>query len=258
MENINNETALPKVMPLPAGKAIFVWCNNPETGYCYLKISLDEIVSVVYSESKRQCAVLVCNDIDEKVIDTAVTLEEISAYLPKGQFVHTRWNEFVNLMRVDKIQENVLYCKRQAFYIEKRFADTVFADLTLVDIHTPSTEASRMCYEESLYIRDGECYVRADFRYIKWITSFHNYCDIHVTNHKNPFCSIFTLSKWMQYLPAEHFLRINRSNIVNVHCVDKISSTALYIQGTEFVVPRQNKHVVNEFFHIVQRIKTGL
>ncbi|CAK7039025.1 MAG: hypothetical protein BACD_02054 [Bacteroides rodentium] len=25
MENINNETALPKVMPLPAGKAIFVW-----------------------------------------------------------------------------------------------------------------------------------------------------------------------------------------------------------------------------------------
>lgn len=258
MKNSMNETALPKVFPFSAEKAIFVWCDDPERDYCHVKILLDEIVSVVYSEGKRQCTLLLCTADTEKEIDTVVTLEEISAYLPKDQFVRIRWNELVNLVKVDKIQENVLYCKRKSFYMDKRFADNVLAGLTLADMHTRVSEANRMYYHEAIYIRDGECYVRVEFRHIEWITSYHNYCDIHVTNRKNPICSVFSLRKWMQYLPADHFLRINRSNIINVHCVDKISSGSYYIQGTELVVPRQHRRIISEFFHLVRRSKDRL
>ena len=108
-------------------------------------------------------------------------------------------------------------------------------------------------HHDSIFLRVGECYRRVRINEIMWIESYHNYCDVHVKGCAKPYCSVFSLTAWLKILPADGFVRVHRSLIINTNYVDRLDEKTLYIGAHAFKVPKAHRHVIHECFPIFQR-----
>ncbi|MCX4291273.1 MAG: LytTR family DNA-binding domain-containing protein [Odoribacter sp.] len=112
------------------------------------------------------------------------------------------------------------------------------------------------------YVTDG-FFVKAwnnDFkvkiRYadIVWIEAMNNYSHVHLRDSRY-ITLAYNLGKLEAFLPVRYFARINRSEIINIHCVDKYCGNSLHIGSHLFLVSESfRKYTFSCFNELVKKV----
>jgi two-component system response regulator LytT len=101
--------------------------------------------------------------------------------------------------------------------------------------------------EESLLIKDGHAMAQIYFADILWLEAEGNYTLLHTSNNKKHLVRS-VITDLHQQLPANDFLRIHRSFVVNKKSITEIRSTHVVINGREIPVGRTYKKTLDEQF----------
>lgn len=95
--------------------------------------------------------------------------------------------------------------------------------------------------EANLYIRQGDSFKRILWKDILYIEGMQNYVRLHF-NDKSMIVHQ-TMTSLEQMLPCKTFLRIHRSYIVNVNCIDSVSGNRVFINGKELPVSTAKREI---------------
>ena len=116
-------------------------------------------------------------------------------------------------------------------------------ELTLSRMDEVTTEkeedASSFLLEDRLFIRDNERMTKILIRDILYIEADRNYSQVHTTKKK--YVMAVTLKNLENRLPANHFLRVHRSYIVNCAHIDSISELYAVIGKTQIPLSKTLK-----------------
>ena len=107
---------------------------------------------------------------------------------------------------------------------------------------------------EGFFIRKGEYHCKILYADILWLNASNNYCEIHQNDGKT-FCVIYPLVKVEKFLPADLFIRIHRSYIVNIHAVDRFVGNMLYIGKQRLDVSRPYRKEVFSCFDVLEECR---
>jgi DNA-binding LytR/AlgR family response regulator len=95
------------------------------------------------------------------------------------------------------------------------------------DIEADDTCISPFVQSDSIYVRRNEKMIKILINDIYYFEADRNYCKIYA---KGKECLlVMTLKEINDRLPAEHFLRIHRSFIINLSHVDEVAGTHVVI-----------------------------
>lgn len=108
-------------------------------------------------------------------------------------------------------------------YLVKPFEFSRFAKAVL-KLKNRSSEAPAST-EDALFLKDNTTIHRIDLARLHYIESQGNYASF-VFEEAKPILSLITLSKLLTLLP-DHFVRIHRSYIVNLHAIRQIDGNQL-------------------------------
>lgn len=84
---------------------------------------------------------------------------------------------------------------------------------------------------DGLFIRQGDCYRKCFFSRIAWLEASGSYCCIHFCDTTRIMVS-HPLGHVEGTLPAEHFLRIHRSYVVNLNYVETLIGNLVGLGGS--------------------------
>ena len=91
--------------------------------------------------------------------------------------------------------------------------------------------------------------VKVNYTDIVWVEADNNNCHIHLS--AGPFLTVgYNIMTLMEMLPKRWFVKINRSEIVNISRVYKICGNMLYMDGSSrtFSVSKSNRNYVFSCF----------
>lgn len=91
----------------------------------------------------------------------------------------------------------------------------------------------------SMYIRQGDSFIRINWMDILYVESMQNYLKLHF---KEKTLTIYqTMVSIEEILPKDAFFRIHKSYLVNILHIDLITGNRLFIDGNELPISRQRK-----------------
>lgn len=88
--------------------------------------------------------------------------------------------------------------------------------------------------ESNLYIRQGDSFNRILWKDILYIEGMQNYVRLHFNDKSMTIHQ--TMTSLEKILPCNIFLRIHRSYIVNVNCIDSVSGNRVFINEKELPI----------------------
>jgi len=91
-------------------------------------------------------------------------------------------------------------------------------------------------------------HVKVFHRNIRYIEGLKDYVKVHLENTRKPIISLSSLKSLEERLPADQFMRIHRSYIINLNQVSAISRNAVTIGETELPVSENYRENVRQFF----------
>jgi DNA-binding LytR/AlgR family response regulator len=103
--------------------------------------------------------------------------------------------------------------------------------------------------KESIFLRKKERFERVDFKNILWAEAESNYTTIVTTTGQ--FVLSVTLHEVEKQLTAPYFMRIHRSYLVNLQCIDSIEGNMLVINNRSFQVSKSKRDEVFQRFKMV-------
>lgn len=89
--------------------------------------------------------------------------------------------------------------------------------------------------DESLFVKSDYRVLRVPIRSIRYVESMSEYVRIFVEGESKPIVSLLSMKKVEDSLPKEHFMRVHRSYIVNLHKVNEVSRMRIVYDGNVFV-----------------------
>lgn len=98
---------------------------------------------------------------------------------------------------------------------------------------------------ESILVKDGHDYVKIKFAEILYLVSDHNYVTFYLQNGKKIMMRS-TMHEIMNKLPQDYFLRLNRSNILNLKHVTRLDTNKVLINDVDFLVTKLNHDIILE------------
>ncbi|KPM48478.1 LytR/AlgR family response regulator transcription factor [Jiulongibacter sediminis] len=99
----------------------------------------------------------------------------------------------------------------------------------------PETEPDRY-----LFVKDSYDLVRVDLENLLFVQSEGNYLTFHEEDKKT--VTRMTMTELVKTLPASHFMRVHKSNVVNLHKVKKIERHQVQVSEGIFVPVAANYH----------------
>jgi len=94
-------------------------------------------------------------------------------------------------------------------------------------------------------------FVQSDYKKIKieitkinYIEAVEKYIHIHCSNQK--VLTLMSMSKVMDYLPEDTFLRIHRSYIINKHKIQQVERNRAIVADTELPISRANRKLLSD------------
>lgn len=99
---------------------------------------------------------------------------------------------------------------------------------------------------DAMFIRNGDYYCKIRYADILWLGAYNNYCEIHHKDGKT-YCAVHPLVKVEKMLPADSFVRIHRSYIVNIHVVDRFIGNMVCVGKQRLDVSRPYRYVFSCF-----------
>lgn len=96
---------------------------------------------------------------------------------------------------------------------------------------------------DSIFVKDRDYFRRIDFNRIRWIEASGSYCCLYLENAPKMMLS-FNLRELAEHLPGQIFVRVHRSYIVNIACIDSFIGNMLCIGKDRIPVSKQHKRRV--------------
>lgn len=90
-----------------------------------------------------------------------------------------------------------------------------------------------------VYIRQGDCFQRIDWREILFVEGLQNYLKLHF--EKATLIIHQTMTSLEGMLPKEYFFRVHRSFLINLSYIQKIQGNMVYIDGTIIPIAKPRK-----------------
>lgn len=108
---------------------------------------------------------------------------------------------------------------------------------------------------EAIFIRQKDIRKKVLFAHILWIGVDGSYCDIHLTTGETMIV-VHSLGEMEKKLPAESFIRIHRSYIINIHHVDGIIGNTVKIGKNILPVSTPYYELVIPCFNLLEESNT--
>lgn len=86
--------------------------------------------------------------------------------------------------------------------------------------------------------------IKIEFSQINYIEAMEKYIRIHTSNER--ILTLMSMSKIMEQLPSDDFVRIHRSYIVNKNKIDVIEGNRVVIDEIKLPISKANRKMVNE------------
>jgi DNA-binding LytR/AlgR family response regulator len=103
--------------------------------------------------------------------------------------------------------------------------------------------------KEHLFVKSEYKLIRIELSEIKYIESMHEYVRIHLINDK-PVMTLLSMKSIEEQLPAERFLRVHRSFIVNVDRIKMVERNRIIFDNNVYIpVSEQYKLKFQEFIN---------
>jgi DNA-binding LytR/AlgR family response regulator len=109
------------------------------------------------------------------------------------------------------------------------------------ELNTKSNE------DTNLIIKDGHAMAQIPYADILWMEAEGNYTLLFTSNHKKRLVRT-VITELHQQLPAQDFIRIHRSYVVNKNHVTEYKSSMVHIKDSKLPVGRTYKELLDEQF----------
>jgi len=107
---------------------------------------------------------------------------------------------------------------------------------------------------DGFFVKHEDMSVKVSYRDIVWVEAGGNYSHIHFKS--NPRITVVhNLGRLEEMLPKRYFTRINKSEIVNLHLVDRFCGNMLYINKRSYTIAPAYRDYVFSCFNILTRKK---
>ncbi len=135
--------------------------------------------------------------------------------------------------------------------------DYLLKPFSYEDFLRAATKARRLKEEAPAPARPSENFImfKVEYQHVKvfhrdilYIEGLKDYVKVHLENATKPVISLTSLKSLEERLPADQFMRIHRSYIVNLQQVTAISKNAVTVKGTELPVSDNYRDGVREYF----------
>lgn len=110
--------------------------------------------------------------------------------------------------------------------------------------------ASRLQVCDSVFIKADKHFVKVKIEDICFLESEHNYIFVHSLKGKHIVRSSFR--EFLMSMPADLFMQVHKSFVVNLHRIDHFSHTDIAINGKEIPLSRMFKE---DFFARMNRVQ---
>lgn len=99
----------------------------------------------------------------------------------------------------------------------------------------PAAELADSVVNDCLYVKSDYRMLRVPIGSIKYIESMSEYVRIFVEDNPKPIVSLLSMKKIEECLPAETFMRVHRSYLVNLNKVKEVSKMRIVYDGNVYV-----------------------
>ncbi len=126
----------------------------------------------------------------------------------------------------------------------ERFFQAVNKAISEKSLHQKTEEVATItavheAAAEHIFVKEGYKIVRVDFQDLLYIEGFREYIKIHTTTQRHIVYQ--SLSKILEALPQERFVRVHRSFIVNIHKIDSIDGNCIKIGNNEISISKSQR-----------------
>ncbi len=135
------------------------------------------------------------------------------------------------------------------------YADFLKTAQRALEWHTMRREAEKnnkpaISSEDSIFIKSEHKLVRIAFSDITHVEGLKDYVKIHRESAPRPLLSLMSMHSITEALPADSFLRIHRSYIVNMQKVDAVERNVVLIKGKELPISESYKENILNYIKL--------
>jgi len=105
---------------------------------------------------------------------------------------------------------------------------------------------------DGFFVRHDDMTVKIQYGDIVWVEAGGNYSHIHCRD-KSRITVVHNLGRLEEMLPQRYFTRINKSEIVNLHLVDRFCGNLIYINKRAYTVAANCREYVFSCFSVLLR-----
>lgn len=106
-------------------------------------------------------------------------------------------------------------------------------------------EAVKIQDSDHFFIREDNAFVRIRFEEVLYFESLADFVKIHLSNGKEKL-ALVNLKNLEQQIPSQHFVRISRSHMVNIHYVDSLNVNHLILGKIQLSIGAQYAEQVTQ------------
>lgn len=104
------------------------------------------------------------------------------------------------------------------------------------------------------FVKKDDMQIKILYEGIIWVEADGNYSHFHFRSNQ-PLTVVHNIGRVEEILPVRYFTRINKSEIVNLHYVDKCCGNLIYINNRSFSVAANCRDYVFSCFNVLIRKK---
>lgn len=252
-QNVAQQTlSFPEVFIYRSQRAIYVPQDESNDGVFThsIRISVDDIACI----QSRQDGYTYIRTINGNSIRIICKLNDILEKLDEYEFVQTSYNTILNLTQVDIVYARALSIKGIVYEVTQQFLSGVMETFNARRIDKNTGLKSPYPYNEDYYVHADKCARRVRPSEIIRIEVGGNFTTIHSKSERKSLTVGIPLKVWEKVLPPNHFAKINKSAIINLHYVDELITQEPYsvrLGNKTFVVSRSYFHNLKSALNII-------
>ncbi len=139
--------------------------------------------------------------------------------------------------------------KREDLYTSIEIAFSNYIErLTSIQASKVFENENSPVIQNSIFVKKDHLLIKIRFDELKWIRAERNYVELHCDDKMHLTRS--TLREFLDKLPQDQFIQVQRSYAVNVDHISAIESSAIFIGKTEIPVGRSYLEIIKNRLHI--------
>ena len=108
-------------------------------------------------------------------------------------------------------------------------------------------ETEKAAYPNSIFVKSNLKIVKINLDQILYVEGLREYIRIFTTDGRH--VVLQSLSRFLEILPPDRFIRVHRSYIVNAERIDAIDNNTIHVGNTEIVISKSQKQAFMNFIN---------